>query len=116
MLGYIDKLLDRIKHPRPSKPQYAPHRWTTPAYGQRLQLAPAQDSSPSLDAAGTTYIQSVVGSLLYYSRAVDPTILPALNSIASSQSKPTQLTKSDVSMLLDYCATYPNATIRYYAS
>ena len=36
-----------------------------------------------LDKDGQKYIQQVVGSLLYYARAVDITILLALNKIAS---------------------------------
>ena len=54
--------------------------------------------------------------MLYYSRAVDPTMLPALNEIATSQANPTEKTKQQCKMLLDYAATYPSAKIRYYAS
>ena len=54
--------------------------------------------------------------MLYYRRAVDPTMLPALNEIATSQANPTEKTKQQCKMLLDYAATYPSAKIRYYAS
>ena len=54
--------------------------------------------------------------MLYYSRAVDPTMLPALNEIATSQAHPTEKTKAQCKMLLDDAATYPNAKIRYHAS
>jgi hypothetical protein len=47
---------------------------------------------------------------------VDPTILPALNEISNHQAKPTVVTGKACGLLLDYLATYPNATIRYYAS
>ena len=40
----------------------------------------------------------------------------ALNSIASQQSKPTQLTLHQVIHFLDYITTHPSAIIRYYAS
>jgi len=43
-------------------------------------------------------------------------MLVALNKISASQSKPTENTMSAVRHLLDYAHTYPNATIRYYAS
>ena len=36
MPEYIPKALTRLIHPAPKKPQYAPHRWTAPTYGQRL--------------------------------------------------------------------------------
>ena len=43
-------------------------------------------------------------------------MLPALNKIASSQSKPTLNTHSKCQHLMDYAATYPNVFIRYHAS
>ena len=58
-------------------------------------------------------VESISGAFLYYGRAVDPTILPALTDIASAQSKPTEKTLKACKMLMDYLATYPNATIRY---
>ena len=58
----------------------------------------------------------VAGTLLYYARAVNPTILTALSSIATEQAKPTQNTLKKVKQLLDYCATQDNAIITYNAS
>jgi hypothetical protein len=46
---------------------------------------------PTLDKHGTTKIQAVSGTFLYYSRACDPCILPALNEIAAN--KPPQRPK-----------------------
>jgi hypothetical protein len=100
---------------QPLHPQHAPHQWTQPAYGQKLQLAPI-DETPKLDKTGIHFVQSFVGSLLYYTRAVDPTMLPAINEISGSQASPTQKTMSACKMLLDYAATYPLAIIRYHAS
>ena len=94
MPGYIDRVLHRFQHPKPPKPQYAPHTWTAPVYGQSTQYAREPDQSPPLDSIGIKYVQSVVGSLLYYSRAVDPTMLPALNEIATFQANPTENTKN----------------------
>ena len=61
-------------------------------------------------------MQSITGSLLYYARAIDGTLLPALNDIASQQAQPTEYTMVKCKRLLDYVSTYPNATIRYHAS
>ena len=113
MPKYIHKLRDLLAHPDPSRPQYAPHCWTQPAYGLKTQYAPEPDASSPLDAHGTKFVQSITGSLLYYSRAVDPTLLVALNEIATSQAAPTEATKAKVQWLLDYIATYPNATIHF---
>ena len=61
-------------------------------------------------------MQQIVGTLLYYSIAVDPTILNALGSIAAQHSKGTEKTYADTLWLLNYAATHPNAKIRYTAS
>jgi hypothetical protein len=115
MPGYIKAMLLRLQHPMPGRPQHAPHQWTQPAYGQKLQLAPI-DETPKLDKTGIKFIQSTIGSLLYYSRAVDATMLPAINEISGSQASPTQKTMNATKMLLDYAATYPLAILRYHAS
>ena len=62
------------------------------------------------------FVQQVVGSFLYYARAVDPTILMALSDIATQQNKPTENTKKRVEQLLDYMATHPMTKIRFRAS
>jgi hypothetical protein len=116
MPGYISKALLKFQHPTPVRKVYAPHNWNKPVYGQKTQLAPPSDDSPKLNSKETTRIQAIVGSLLYYARAVDPTMLPALNEIGTQQSAPTESTKIKADMLLDYACTYPNAKIRYYAS
>ncbi len=115
MPGYVKKALERLQHIAPKSPQYAPHRWTAPSYGSKIQLAPIDDS-PLLDAQGKKYVQSVTGTFGYYSRGVDPTMQPAINEIAAKQAHPTEQTKKACEMLLDYAYTYPNAKIRFVAS
>jgi hypothetical protein len=56
------------------------------------------------------------GSVLYYARAVDPTVLMPLNDIATEQTKATEKMQAATNQLLDYLATHPDATIRYHAS
>jgi hypothetical protein len=46
MRGYIKDALHKFQHPLPKRPQYAPHNWTVPAYGQRIQYAPPPDAAP----------------------------------------------------------------------
>ena len=53
---------------------------------------------------------------MFYARAVDNTMLVALNTLASSQTKGTEKTKKAMNQLLDYAATHPNAKIRYHRS
>jgi hypothetical protein len=61
-------------------------------------------------------IFKVSGTLLYYGRAVDNTILPALSVIATKQAKPMEKTMEVIKQLLDYCATQEEAIILYKTS
>eukprot|EP00957_Ditylum_brightwellii_P123147 9389852-Ditylum_brightwellii.AAC.1 len=60
-------------------------------------------------------IQQVVGALLYYSRSENSTINKALNSLGTQQNSATKQTKKNTTQLLNYMATHPDVTIRYYA-
>ena len=61
-------------------------------------------------------MQEVLGTFLFYARAVDSTLLAAIGTIATQQASATEQTMCDITQLLNYCATHPNATIRYHAS
>lgn len=39
MPQFVAKALNKFNHPTPFKPQHAPHKWTQPAYGQKIQYA-----------------------------------------------------------------------------
>ncbi len=87
-----------------------------PQYRAKTQYAKEEDVSPPLSKEETKYVQAVAGTLLYYARAVDTTILTALSLIATKQANPTQETMKRVKHLLDYCATQEDAIITYNAS
>jgi len=116
MPGYITKLLLRWSHPAPNKPQHSPHKWTRPVYGAKVQYTEEEPNLPVLPPSEITRIQSVIGALLYYARAVDSTMLVALNTLSADQATATADTKTAVDQLLDYAATHPSSTIRYHAS
>jgi hypothetical protein len=116
MPGYIKDALHKFQHPLPKRPQYAPYNWTVPAYGQHIQYAPLPDAAPPATAEDIACAQSIVGTLLYNARAVDPTLLVTLSALASQLSTATTTTIKAVSHLLDYCSTHPESTIRYFAS
>ena len=118
MPGYVDKVLLKFQHPTPSKPQQTPYHVpaSRPFRSSTRQYAPSPDTSPSLNATGVTRVQSIIGSLLYYARALDCTILPALNTISSQQASPTDTTLHHCHTLLDYVASHPNTILRFHAS
>ena len=61
-------------------------------------------------------MQQVLGSFLYYARAIDLTNQQALNALAKEQSKPTEKTLEQIWQFLDYMATNLNEIICFYAS
>ena len=116
MPGYVPAARNKFQHKDPKKPQYSPHSWSKPVYGQKVQWVKEDPNSPLLRGENIIRVQSISGTFLYYACAVDPTMLVALNEISTSQSAPTQETMKKCDQLLDYAATYPNATICYHAS
>jgi hypothetical protein len=51
MPGYIKDALHKFQYPLPKRPQYAPHNWMVPAYGQSIQYALLPDAAPPATAA-----------------------------------------------------------------
>ena len=113
MDGYVEKALQKFMHPTPSRPTHSPHQWTKPQYGVKTQLTKAPDTSPPLDKSGIKRVQQIIGTMLFYARAIDNTMLVAIGSIAAAQSKGTEATLDACIQLLNYATTHPNATIRY---
>ena len=87
-----------------------------PIYGTHVQYQTDEPALPVLPKQEITKIQQVVGSLLYNAKAVDPTLLVALVSIASEQNKVTQKTAKAITKILNYVATHPLAITKYNAS
>ena len=116
MPGYIQAALHKFQHPAPKRAQHAPHHWNQPVYGRKQQLTPPDDTSNPLKPDAIRRVQQIVGTLLYYARAVDATILVALGTLAAQQAKSTEATSRAINQLLDYCHTHPNAILRYRAS
>jgi len=71
---------------------------------------------PALNAADTTRVQEVLGTLLFYARAVNSTMLKAIGTIATQQANATEATMKAITHLLNYCTTHPEATICFHAS
>jgi hypothetical protein len=75
-----------------------------------------ETTSPALSAKDVNKLQQLTGTLLYYARAVDPTLVMPINVLASEKSKATSDTADKVIKLLNYCNTHPETKIRYHAS
>ena len=116
MSRYIECALLHFCHPHPKHPKHAPHAWQCPVYGTKVQYAPDPNHTTALDAADCKCIQEVIGVLLYYARAVNPTLLVALGTLATQQAHGTQATMEALTQLLNYCATHLDAVIHFHTS
>ena len=76
-------------------------------------MARELDTSPLQAKWEKNHIQQIVATFLYYSKAVDSTILVDLGSIDANKSNRNETTAQAIKKLLDYCATHPYSKIRY---
>jgi hypothetical protein len=99
-----------------TRPEHAPYTWNPPIYGAKAQFVDDETSSPALSNKDVNKLQQLTGKLLYYARAVDPSLIMPINVLASEQSNTTTFTADKVIKLLNYCNTHPETKIQYHAS
>jgi hypothetical protein len=116
MPGYIKMKLQEYKHILPKKLQMCPYSPEPKKFGTEAQASLPHDSTPKLDAKGIKRVQKIMGSILYYARAVDMTVLMALSSIAVEQTKATEKTMARCTQLLDYLSGHADTKVRFHAS
>ncbi len=116
MAKYVMKQLTKYGHVAPLKPQHCTYSLNPIKYGKDNEAPSPLDDSPLLNEAGKKRVQQIVGSFLYYSQAVDPTILMALSEISSQQTAPTENTMKHVNQFLNYMWAHPDAVVQYHAS
>ena len=92
MPGYIKKKLQEYGHIMPKKFQACPYSPEPKQFGTEAQVPLPAKATPKLDAKGIKRVQQIVGSILYYARAVHMTVLMALSSITVEQMKATERT------------------------
>ena len=103
MIGYLKEVLHKFQHPTPSRTQHSPHQWNLPTYGYKSpQLSHQAPDSLKISPPEANTVQKVVGTFLYYARAVNPKMLLALNSIVEEQSNITEATAKAVTQLFNY--------------
>ena len=117
MPGYVQQALYKFQHGITArhKATDAPHPYkATKKHG--LTMTHPTDDSAKLSPQAIKHLQQIVGTFLFYSRAVDPTMLMALSIIATEQTQGTRTTKEKAENFLIYAALHPNATIKFYKS
>ena len=74
------------------------------------------DNTPTLARDAVRRIQQIVGTFLFYGRAVDVTMLVALSTLSAQQANATAKTAEAITKFLNYAASHPDAKIRFHAS
>jgi hypothetical protein len=115
MPGYIAKLLKRVR-PDGIKGASTPSIYSAPNYKKPQSQNATVDVSPLASPSQQHELQVVVGTLLYYARTVDPSILAAVHALGSVQAKPTLNDVKRLERLLQYVATHQNHGLRFHAS
>ena len=107
MPKYVPKMLELFYPGENLKGAKSPAVYTPPQYGAQ-QKTPMKDVSEPLSGEDKTKLQAMVGSLLFYARAIDYTMVPATTHLASRQANPTQDVMDSAHRLFQYAAAYPN--------
>ena len=102
--------------PHPKNHMDSPYPATVKQYGVKVQLTDPIDTSARLPPREIKRLQQIIGTFLFYGRAVDPTLLTALSELSSAQTTATDATKRACQQFLDYCDSHPDGAICYQAS
>jgi len=110
MKDYVQQALKQFKHEPPKQVHYGPSKMEAIQYGAKVQYSHRIDDRP-ITKDQHKFIQQVTGKFLFYARAVDPTMLHALNCIACGGA--TQANLDATNYFLNYAASNPDAQIIY---
>ena len=91
MPEYIQNTLKKLLYDTGAFPYYSPYEPTASNWTNKGERQYAQHpyTSPFRNKTEMKYVQIVVYCFLYYARALDSTMLPVLNQIASQHAQPT---------------------------
>ena len=85
MPGYIPEAIQKFQQPTSQLPQHSPHHGRQPNYGAPTKLTPIVYTSSNISPEGIQRLQQIIGTLLYYARDADTTLLVYLGTIGSAQ-------------------------------
>ena len=105
--GYVDRALKRFNVTKLDRDTHSPLIFPPIRYGQKYQKPKPEDTTPRVGPEQKKFIQQVIGTFLFYARAIDNTMLLGLNKLGIQQAQPTEQTMEDVHRFLQYCATIP---------
>jgi len=90
MKGYVNKVLTRFDNWAGTRSAKSPGIYQPPSYGIKPQFTVPEDHSEPLPPADVNTLQQLIGSVLYYTRAIDPTYMHKINKLGSEQASATE--------------------------
>ena len=93
MPEYVQKMLVRFKYDVQKSTKNSSYQPAPRKFGKHSDNTIPADTSKSQMTKEKKVVQQVIGTCLFYARAVDCTILPAISSIASEQANATEGTE-----------------------
>jgi hypothetical protein len=115
MPGYVAQALKEFEHATPTTHYTAPSKIERPDYGVKVQYV-KEDLTKQLQAEQIKFLQRVTGKFLFYARAIDNTMLHAINDIATATINGTEQTLAAAKYFLNYAASNPDGEIIFRAS
>jgi len=112
------KLRKKLDYRQNVFPQHSPHKHLPIKHGVKgsQQLLDEPKIDHLLPTNKIKPMRFTVGTHHHCAKAIDNTMLPSLNEIATTQEKPTEHTKEECQQLQDYAATHLNVYVRYHTS
>jgi hypothetical protein len=111
--GYVERAIKRFLPENSTNTRKSPSIYISYKFSENNSEFDQLDPDPKVDNLEFKWLQQLVGTFLYYARAVDPSIIVAVTKLASELSQATKATIKKATHLLEYMNTYPNASIRY---
>ena len=92
----IPTTLEKYDHKQPKKQEFAPFCYNHPVYGKCSQIIERETNLPILPKRQIKQVQSKIGTCLYYTQGVDPTILVVLKKLATQQAQPMEKNRKEL--------------------
>ena len=109
MPGYVRAALHAFQHKKPKQPQDSPYPPTQTFYVKNNQMISEKEPAEELDKNNQKRIQKIAGKLLYYARAIYPTMLMAINYLEAVHTNPIIKSAKQITHFLNYSTSHLDA-------
>ena len=103
----MDKLVNRFDTRVSIRTTKSPGIYQSPSYGTKKQFTDPKYHSKPLSPTDINTHQ-LIGIVLYYTRAIDPTYMHEINKLGSKQASATERILPKAQRLLEYSRAYPD--------